>query len=68
MLRTDEQEALRLTDVQVEAVCREYMSMMERCHGVYSEQQELLSGLADFRRPNPDWTGDPVSVRNGVLP
>lgn len=51
---------MQLSDEQVDAVCREYMAMMERCHAVYAEQQELLSGLAEFRRPSADWTGDPV--------
>ncbi len=54
------QAAMQLSDEQVDAVCREYMAMMERCHAVYAEQQELLSGLAEFRRPSADWTGDPV--------
>ena len=36
------------------------MALMERCHVVYSEQQDLLSGLAEFRRPSADPTGDPV--------
>ena len=57
------QAALQLSDAQVDVVCGEYMAMMERCHSVYAEQQELLAGLADFRRPSADWTGDPVRYR-----
>ncbi len=54
------QAALQLSDEQAEAVCCEYMAMIEHCHAVYSEQQDLLSGLAEFRRPSADPTGDPV--------